>query len=198
MIQRTKTHQHQDGFTIIELTLATAFIAFILIFMLAAILQIMSNYNKGLAEKQINQTARTVVEEMGRLIGSTSASSINTAYIGNGRVCLGGVSYVWNVQGATTNKYTSGSSFAMVRVNDAAGALCSAALPAVNAANASELLSGSIWVQQVNVAVSSNQKLVDITIGLSTSSPNQPTGSDPLLGTICNGGHDSQYCAVAT
>lgn len=188
----------QQGFTLVELTLATAFIAFILIFMLATMVQVMSNYNKGLAVKQINQTARTVSEEMGQLIQGTSASSINTAYLANGRVCLGGVSYVWNDKGGSTNKYTTGSTFTMVRVNDAAGAMCSAALPAVNAANASELLSGNIWVQQVGVSVSSNQKLVDITIGLSTASPNQPTGTDPLLGTICDGGKDSQYCAVAT
>ena len=200
MIQRTNTHhtQSQAGFTIVELTLATAFIAFILIFMLATMVQVMSNYNKGLAVKEINQTARTVSEEMGQLIQGTDASAINTAYLGNGRVCLGGVSYVWNVKGATTNKYTTGSSFTMVRVNDTAGALCSASLPAVNPSNASELLSGNIWVQQINVAVSSNQSLVDITIGLSTAAPNQPTGTDPLLGTVCNGGKDSQYCAVAT
>ena len=196
--ERSLPQSRSEGFTLIELTLATAFIAFILIFMLATMIQVMSNYNKGLAVKQINQTARTVSEEMGQLIQSTSATAINTAYISNGRVCLGGVSYVWNVNGATTNKYTTGSSFTMVRVNDAAGALCSSGLPAVNPSNASELLSTNIWVQQVNVAVSSNQKLVDITIGLSTAAPNQPTGTDAILGTICDGGKDSQYCAVAT
>lgn len=199
MIQRTKTHQsQQEGFTLIELTISTAFIAFILIFMLAAIVQVMSNYNKGLAVKQINQTARTVMQEMTGLIQGTSASVINTAYLGNGRVCFGGVSYVWNVNGATTNKYTTGSSFTMVRVNDAAGALCSGALPAVDSANASELLGSSVWVQQINVAVSSNQQLVDITISLSTAAPDNPTGTDPILGTICDGSKDSQYCAIAT
>lgn len=191
-------HRSEGGFTLIELTLATAFIAFILIFMLATMLQVMSNYNKGLAEKEINQTARTVEEEMSQLIQSTDASAINTAYIANGRVCFGGVSYVWNVKGATTNKYTNGTSFSLVRVNDAAGALCTATLPAVDSTSASELLSGNVWVQQINVAVSSNQKLVDITIGLSTSGADQPTGTDPLLGTICDGSKDSQYCAVAT
>jgi type II secretory pathway pseudopilin PulG len=200
MIQRIKTHQQQAeaGFTLVELILATAFIAFILIFMLATMLQVMSNYNKGLAIKQINQAARTAVEEMSRLVQGTDTSAINTAYINNGRVCFGGVSYVWNIKGATTNKYTSGTSFTMVRVNDTGGALCAAGLPAVNAANASELLSSNIWVQQVGVTVSSNQKLVDITMGLSTASPNQPTGTDAILGTICDGSKNSQYCAIAT
>jgi Tfp pilus assembly protein FimT len=199
MTQHTKAHQTREaGFTLVELTLSTAFIAFILIFMLAAMLQVMSNYNKGLAVKQINQTARTVVEELGRLAEGTKTSAINTAYLANGRVCLGGVSYVWNVQGSTANKYTTGASFRMVRVNDAAGALCAAALPNVSQANASELIGDQVWVQQLNVAVSSNQRLVDITIALSTASPNQPTGTDVVLGTICNGDKDSQYCAVAT
>lgn len=200
MIQLTKLHYNREesGFTLVELTLSTAFIAFILIFMLATMLQVMSNYNKGLAVKQINQSARTAVEEMSRLIAGTDTSVINTAYLANGRVCFGGVSYVWNVKNATANKYTSGSSFTMVRVNDTGGALCSAALPAVNASNATELLSSNIWVQQVDVAVSSNQKLVDITMGLSTAAPNQPTGTDAVLGTICDGSKDSQYCAIAT
>lgn len=187
-----------QGFTLVELILATAFIAFILIFMLATMIQVMSNYNKGLAVKQINQTARTVTEEMGRLIGGTTATAINTSRIANGRVCLGGVSYVWNIRGNTTNVYTNGTPVKMVRVNDAGGALCGATMPAVNPANASEMLSTQIWVQQMNVTISSNQRLADITISLSTASPNHPTGTDATLGTICDGSKDSQYCAIAT
>ena len=181
-----------------ELILATSFIAFILIFMLATMIQVMSNYNKGLAVKQINQTARTVAEEIGRLLQSTDTTAINTSRIANGRVCVGGVSYVWNIRNATTNRYTTGTPVTFVRVNDAAGALCGAALPAVNAANASELIGSQIWVQQMNVTISSNQRLADLTISLSTSAPNQPTGTDVVLGTICDGGKDSQYCAIGT
>ena len=200
MTQHTKQHQQQiqQGFTIVELILATAFIAFILIFMLSTMIQVMSNYNKGLAVKQINQTARTVEDELSRLIQNTDTTAINTSRIANGRVCLGGVSYVWNIRGATTNQYTVGGPVKMVRVNDAGGALCGAGLPAVNPANASELLSGQIWVQQMNVVVSTNQKLADITISLSTATPNHPTGTDAVLGTICDGSKDSQYCAIAT
>lgn len=201
MIQPTNIHQHrsnQSGFTLVELTLATAFIAFILIFMLTTMLSVMSNYNKGLAVKQINQTARTVTDEMSRLVQSTDTTTINTSRIANGRVCVGGVSYVWNVRNTTANQYTDGTVVKFARVNDAGGALCGSSLPAVNPANASEMLSSQIWVQQMNLAVSSNQSLVDITIGLSTAAPNQPTGTDSVLGTICDGSKDSQYCAIAT
>lgn len=194
----TRASFEAQGFTIVELILSTAFIAFVLMFMLSAMVSVMSNYNKGLAVKQINQTARTVSDELSRLIQSTDATSINTSRIGNGRVCVGGVSYVWNVRNATTNQYTNGTSVRMARVNDPGGALCAAALPAVNPANASELLSSQIWVQQLNMVVSSNQELVDITISLSTASPNHPTGTDAMLGTICDGSRDSQYCAIAT
>jgi len=199
MIQHTKRHQqNESGFTLVELTLSTAFIAFILIFILATIVQVMNNYNKGLAIKQINQSARTVVEEISRLAHSTKGSTINTAYISNGRVCLGGVSYVWNTNGGSTNKYTDNSVFTMVRVNDTAGALCSSILPAVDKTKATDVLSDQIWVQQFTMALSSNQQLLDISIVLSTAAPNQPTGTDPILGTICKGDRDGQYCAVAT
>ncbi len=197
-VRKSRSLQKSQGFTLIELTLATAFIAFILIFMIAAMLQVMSNYNKGLAVKQINQNARTALEEMSRLIQSTNASAINTSQLANGRVCFGGVSYVWNIKGANTNKYTTGAAVTLVRVNDAAGALCGGVLPNVDPANAITLLSDQIWVQSVNVAVSSNQKLVDISMSLSTANQNQPTGTDPILGPICTGGRDSQYCAVGT
>lgn len=200
MIQHTKSRVkgRQEGFTLVELTLSTAFIAFILIFILATIVQVMNNYNKGLAIKQINQSARTVVEEFSRLASGTKGSTINTAYISDGRVCLGGVSYVWNIKGANTNKYTDGSTFAMVRVNDNAGALCSGTLPNVTKADATDVLSDQIWVQGIAVTLSSNQQLVDISVSLSTSGPNQPTGTDLTLGTICQGDRDGQFCAIAT
>lgn len=194
----SRVQGRQEGFTLVELTLSTAFIGFILIFILATIVQVMSNYNKGLAIKQINQSARTVVEEFSRLASGTKGSTINTAYISNGRVCLGGVSYAWNIKGGNANKYTDGSTFAMVRVNDNAGALCSASLPSITKANATDVLSDQIWVQSLSVALSSDQQLVDIAISLSTSAPNQPTGTDPILGTICQGDRDSQFCAIAT
>lgn len=190
-------HTKQQGFTLVELTTAMAFVSFVLLFVVFAIFQVMGNYNKGIAVKNINQTARTIVEEVARFVRTTDAEAIDTTAINNGRVCLGGVSYVWNTKDGTTNRYTNGTAVSMVRVEDASGVLCAPAggpYPAIDPARATTLLSGQIWVQNVQMSVSANQKLVDITIKLSTSGNNQPTGP----GETCEGGRAGEFCAVSS
>jgi prepilin-type N-terminal cleavage/methylation domain-containing protein len=65
------------GFTLIELLLAMAFIAFLLLFMVAAILQVTKLYVKGVAIRQINQTGRQLMEE----VGSTLRNNASPVYI---------------------------------------------------------------------------------------------------------------------
>ena len=199
MIRRTSNNE-QAGFTLIELMLAMAFVAFLLMFVVFATIEVMGNYNKGIAIKEINQTARTIVEEMSRLVRSTDAEAINTARLADGRVCFGGVSYVWNIRGgvgdSTPNRYTDNSLVTMARVEDAAGALCGAGLPNVNPAQSVSLLTSQIWVQNTTVTVSPNLKLVDMRIRLSTSNDNQPNGTGPN-GFVCQGGRGGNFCAVA-
>lgn len=189
-------HTKQQGFTLVELTTAMAFVSFVLLFVVFSIFQVMGNYNKGIAVKNINQTARTIVEEMSRFVRTTDAEAINTTEVGNGRVCLGGVSYIWNAKDTTANKYTDGATVSMVRVEDAAGALCAPAggpYPAIDPARATTLISGQIWVQDIQMSVSANQKLVSISVKLSTSGNNQPTGP----GDTCEGGRAGEFCAVS-
>lgn len=57
--------KHNEGFTLIELMLAMAFISFLLLFMVAAILQVTRLYVKGSAIRQINQTGRQL-ERLGQ------------------------------------------------------------------------------------------------------------------------------------
>lgn len=185
------------GFTLVELLLAMAFVGFVLLFIVFAMFQVMGNYNKGIAIKNINQTARSIAEEMSRFVRSTNAEAINVNEVSRGRLCLGGVSYVWNVTSSTTNRYTSGSPVTMVRVEDPAGTLCLPAggpYPNIDPARATTLVSGQIWVQNVQMTISSNQKLADLTIQLSTSGTNAPTGP----GGTCEGGRTGEFCAVAS
>lgn len=195
------TKQRTDaGFTLVELMLAMAFVAFLLIFIVFATIEVMGNYNKGLAVKEINQTSRTIVEEMGRLVRSTNAEAINTSKLGDGRVCFGGVSYVWNIRGgdgdASPNRYTDNSLVTMARVEDASGTVCGDALPNIVKDDAVSLLTNQVWVQEASVGVSANLKLVDLSLRLSTSGDNRPTGTSPD-GFVCEGGRTGNYCAVA-
>lgn len=209
MIHRDK----QKGFTLVELMLAIAFIGFIILFTVLAVLQVMQTYNKGLTVKEINQTARTAVEDMAR--AAKGSSTVVTSAIPAGRVCFGSVSYVWNYQGSTTNRYTSAGNPAvtMARVNDPGAAMCVASAgvyPNVPAAQATSLLTDRVWVQMLSVAQNTSNEMVTITMQLSTKEDvtnptlqdpfpsSDPDPNNPATWVRCTGVGGSEFCATAT
>jgi hypothetical protein len=207
----TQTHRtnKQSGFTLVELTLSVAFIGFLVLFTVVATLQVMRTYNKGLAVKEINQTSRTIVEELSRAIKSSTFTTVNTTpndeTPSKSRICVGGVSYVWNLAGANLNKYASTGNPAVtfVRVEDPGGSLCSQSsgfYPNVDESKATKLLSGRVWVQSLKVTKNSTTNLATITMQLSTSDdPSSPLlESLPDGGVRCKGQAGDQFCAVAT
>lgn len=207
----------QAGFTLIELLLALAFVAFVLIFATTTVIQVMRTYNKGLAVKEINQTARASMEDMSRIIKvsnansivslATTAPNITGPTANQGRVCLGSVSYVWNFGSANVNRYTDGSRIGFARVNDTGSSMCvgsPGSYPNVNKSEATEMLSGNVWVQQLTVTPGVSGKFYDIYIQFSTvddaANPaityawSDPT---PANRVVCRGGNLGQFCAVA-
>lgn len=211
MIRRAK---RQKGFTLVELLLALAFVAFVLIFATTTIVQVMRTYNKGLAVKEINQTARATLQDMSRIVTSSNPNSIVLSAItpdpstSQGRICFGGVSYVWNFNSATLNTYTDGSRVNLARVNDPGSSMCvatSGIYPKIDKTKATELLSGNVWVQQLNVTPSANGSFYDLYIQLSTvDDPANPaityawSNPNPDLRVKCKGGPEGQFCAVAS
>ncbi|HVI69617.1 MAG TPA: type II secretion system protein [Magnetospirillaceae bacterium] len=196
MIRRANT----QGFTLIELMIALAFVAFILIFATTAVIQVMQTYNKGIAVKQINQAGRSTLEDMSRYIRSADPAAVNTAALASSRrVCFGGVSYVWNLYNtpaASANKYDDGSALTLTRVNDAASAMCTStagAYPAVPKAQAADVLSSNVWVMALTVSQPTVAvPLVDISIKLAVA--NDPTIS---AGQCITGGTVGQFCATS-
>lgn len=85
----------QSGFTIIELTLAMAFLAMIFMFISVVTMQMMSVYNRGLAIKQINQVGSSIMDDIARATNSGAADTLAT---GDGFLCVGDVGYFWNSQ----------------------------------------------------------------------------------------------------
>lgn len=97
-VQRTR------GFTLIELMLAMTFISILLIAIALAVIQMTGIYNRGLALKEVNQMTRSISSSL-RETAATSNQPLATGatgdYIatttgGNGRLCLGTYSYIWN------------------------------------------------------------------------------------------------------
>jgi prepilin-type N-terminal cleavage/methylation domain-containing protein len=212
------SHQHQAGFTLIELLLALAFVAFVLIFATTTVVQILRTYNQGLAIKEINQTGRASLEDMSRILSATAPTAVvslaQTApnVVGptanQGRVCLGGITYVWNFTNANTNRYTDGSRINFARVNDPGSALCvgsPGSYPQVDKAQATELLSANVWVQQLTIVPSVSQAFYDVFLQMSTvdnlASPALITNwgaPSPEQRVVCQSGSLGQFCAVAS
>lgn len=192
-------HARQAGFTLIELMLALAFVGFILVFAVTTIVQVMQTYNKGLSVKQINQAARTTLEDMSRYLHSADPGAVNTTALGSNRVCFGGISYVWNLYNtpsASANKYNDGTSLTFARVSDASSAMCSNAsgsYPAVPKTQATDILQSNVWVMALSVSQPTvANPLTDISIKLAVA-------NDPALsgGNCTIGGTQGQFCATA-
>jgi len=94
----------QQGFTIIELTLAMTFISFLLLGIALTIIQISAIYNSGVTTKEINQLSRGINDDLNRNIPSAGSLTLASDYVlipnatnpVGGRLCLGSYSYIWN------------------------------------------------------------------------------------------------------
>jgi len=96
-----QTGNRRAGFTLIELMLAMTFISLLLIAIAMAVIQMTGTYNRGLALKEVNQTTRSVSETLRETAAQSDLVRVSSDYIattagGNGRLCLGTYSYIWN------------------------------------------------------------------------------------------------------
>lgn len=179
--------------------LAMAFIAFMLLFMVAAILQVTRMYVKGSAIRQINQTGRQVVEEIS---GSIRNGAAVVVVPDHNRLCAGGMSYVWNTTDGngnpeTLNQFAApniGETLRFVAVQDSDGTLCDAAgTAAVPKANSTDLVGPEVTVMGFTVNDTA-APLYTLSLVLSTAGGNVAlTGQSTPTGFAC--AIDNQFCA---
>lgn len=182
-------HKSQQGFTVIELTLAMTFVAFILIFTTLTTIQMMKTYNKGVTIKEINQAGRTLTEDLSRSLTAGKASSVNLSYLDQGKLCVGASTYIWNPVytgaahayndgGVTYHKWPNGDRVGLAR---SVSALCNASnaitLPAPDE-NTFSLLSDQARVLDVSATRYDGGKLVKLVFTLGTFDTNE----EPSLG----------------
>lgn len=197
---RQTTHQQRpsSGFTLVELMLAMAFLGFLLLFIVVAMIQLIGQYNKGIVIKEINQAGRTITEELTRNIRTSGVAAVNSQYIDRGRLCVAGQAYVWNSPTTTPrNKYqTSGQEVAgMIRVADTAGQYCTggATPPAIDRSRETVLARSNVEVRQLRASSADNGRLVNLSIIFSSSGDNAP----PAGSNQCQPGRLGTFCAVA-
>jgi type II secretory pathway pseudopilin PulG len=126
----------QDGFTLIELVLAMAFISALLLAIALTIIQIGTTYNRGMTLKEVNQTSRSISDDLTRSLTSSEAFTLSSKYVASstgGRLCLGQYSYLWNYarsyQDTNRVEYQDAATEAagpvrFVKVPDASGKYC--------------------------------------------------------------------------
>jgi hypothetical protein len=124
----------QQGFTLIELSLAMAFIAFLLLAIALTIIQIGAIYSQGTTLKEVNQASRDINDDIRRNVLAAGSFSLEDDFIktgGNagGRLCLGQFSYVWNFGKAISDNNVNvarkqGTPVRLVKVPDVAEIYC--------------------------------------------------------------------------
>ena len=120
----------QSGFTLIEVSTALIFVGFIIFILAATTVNIVRSYNKGIWLAQINQAGQQMNSDIGDKARYSPAAKVDTI---NRRMCINGVSYLWNTQqdidnsnqGNNNNAYLDGTLIRLARIDDPSGDYCS-------------------------------------------------------------------------
>ncbi len=103
------------GFTLVELTLAMAFISMLLLAIALLTIQISSIYNKGITLREVDQAGQLISSDIQRTLNTAINTTVNQVddRAGGGRFCIGTTVYAWNygkaiVDDSKFNQYADG------------------------------------------------------------------------------------------
>ena len=133
----------KHGFTIIELTLAMAFISVLLLSVVFVSIQVGQMYNRGITLRSVNTSGRDIeailrqdfLQTDSRQVAGSGENAVIWVSEGgeaiNGRICLGRYSYIWNsprvldeARSGSGVVTLNGEPINFIRVIDENGALC--------------------------------------------------------------------------
>ena len=173
----------QSGFTLIEVSTALIFVGFIIFILAATTVNIVRSYNKGIWLAQINQAGQQMNSDIGDKARYSPAATVTK----NRRMCINGVSYLWNTQkdiddDPGNNRYfdgTPGTPIRLARIDDPNGDYCRdfkrrPELPSVNP-NVHILLGRGATIQEFKVEEQkAGAPLLTISVVVSTEGANRP------------------------
>lgn len=173
----------QSGFTLIEVSTALIFVGFIIFILAATTVNIVRSYNKGIWLAQINQAGQQMNSDIGDKARYSPAAKVDTI---NRRMCINGVSYLWNTQkdidnnGAGGNVYfgSGGTPIRLARIDDPGGDYCinptkQPGLPSTNS-EVHILLGRGATIQEFKVEQKDDAPLLTISVVVSTEGANRP------------------------
>jgi prepilin-type N-terminal cleavage/methylation domain-containing protein len=210
--------RNKNGFTLVELMLAMAFVSVLLLAIAMTVIQIGNIYNRGITYKAVNQAGGALASELQRDINSNSPFDLESTSpvrlvikSWGGRLCIGQYSYIWNYgkalkdSSSTTNKYKNGNTkkIVFIKANDPTAIYCSTQGD-VDIDDAVELLdvgSNNLAIHNFSIKSSAydptiNQRVYNISFLIGTNdqitlSPDSTSCLSPV-----DANSDSIYCAV--
>lgn len=216
--------RYSRGFTIVEMSIAMAFLAVLLIAILTLTVGIGKMYVKGVTNKTMNQAGKGIEDTLRRDFLSSSASNISSSIItvgGKHRLCLGKVSYLWNdasvlrFTGAPdeTSLVTRGHQpVRLARVVDPGSSMCTPDingkytddLTSVTSDNFAELIGGygqefALYSLQISALSTNNKRgLYKAVYTLGTNEANTTQGVAPNVSCLPSNvmSANFNYCAI--
>ena len=171
----------ESGFTLIEVSTALIFVGFIIFILAATTVNIVRSYNKGIWLAQINQAGQQMNSDIGDKARYSPAATVDTV---NRRMCINGVSYLWNTQqdidnsNGGDNVYSDKTPIRLARIDDPNGEYCNKPtkrpeLPSTNP-NVHILLGRGATIQEFKVEQKAGAPLLTISVVVSTEGANRP------------------------
>lgn len=173
----------ESGFTLIEVSTALIFVGFIIFILAATTVNIVRSYNKGIWLAQINQAGQQMNSDIGDKARYSPAATVKPD---KRRMCINGVSYLWNTQqdidnsnqGNNNNAYFDGTLIRLARIDDPNGEYCNKPtkrpkLPSDDS-NVHILLGRGATIQEFEVKRKDNVPLLTISVVVSTEGANRP------------------------
>ncbi len=174
----------QSGFTLIEVSTALIFVGFIIFILAATTVNIVRSYNKGIWLAKINQAGQQMNSDIGDKARYSPAATVKAK---ERRMCINGVSYLWNTQqdidnsnqGNNNNAYLDGTLIRLARIDDPKGEYCldlkkRPGLPSTNS-EVHILLGRGATIQEFKVEEQkAGAPLLTISVVVSTEGANRP------------------------
>lgn len=171
----------QSGFTLIEVSTALIFVGFIIFILAATTVNIVRSYNKGIWLAQINQAGQQMNSDIGDKARYSPAARVDT---GERRMCINGVSYLWNTQqdiddhNEKDNVYSDGTPIRLARIDDPNGDYCTDLTRRPKLPSGDDkvhiLLGRGATIQEFKVEQKTDAPLLTISVVVSTEGANRP------------------------
>lgn len=176
----TRSSDKQSGFTLIEVSTALIFVGFIIFILAATTVNIVRSYNKGIWLAQINQAGQQMNSDIGDKARYSPAADVKAK---ERRMCINGVSYLWNTQKEIDNGnqgynvYSDGTPIRLARIEDKNGDYCRDLKKQPGLPTNSEvhiLLGRGATIQEFKVERKDGVPLLTISVVVSTEGANRP------------------------